>query len=286
MRANLLDVVTSALDASTAVPALSTYDFTTAQAVVAASERADRPVILLVPPKAAAGTGGRRLVTALRHLADDAAVPVCVQLDHAVDLELVEQAVAAGADAVLADGSALPHAENAAFVARARELAGPDVVVEAELGSLPGDEDTARTSAAGAMTDPGAVPGFLAASGADLLAVNVGNVHGHYQGTPRLHWSRLEQICEAADRTPLVLHGASGIPETMLVRAPLAGIGKININTELRAAVLAALADRLEERRHQGLDLWALLGDWTGTVREFTALAHGLTTAEARSRNS
>ena len=68
MRANLLDVVTSALDARTAVPALSTYDFTTAQAVVAASERADRPVILLVPPKAAAGTGGRRLVTALRQI--------------------------------------------------------------------------------------------------------------------------------------------------------------------------------------------------------------------------
>ncbi|MFC6257420.1 class II fructose-bisphosphate aldolase, partial [Kocuria oceani] len=58
MRANLLDVVTSALAAHTAVPALSTYDFTTAQAVVEASERAGRPVILLVPPKAAAGTGG------------------------------------------------------------------------------------------------------------------------------------------------------------------------------------------------------------------------------------
>ncbi|OLT12120.1 fructose-bisphosphate aldolase [Kocuria sp. CNJ-770] len=286
MRANLLDVVTSALAAHTAVPALSTYDFTTAQAVVEASERAGRPVILLVPPKAAAGTGGRRLVTALRALADDAATPVCVQLDHAVDLDLIEHAVAAGADAVLADGSSLPAAANAAFVARARELVGPGVVVEAELGSLPGDEDAAMTSEAGGMTDPGEVPGFLDGSGADLLAVAVGNVHGHYRGTPRLHWSRLEQICEAAERTPLVLHGASGIPETMLVRAPLAGIGKININTELRSAVFAAVADRIEQRRHQGLSLWALLEDWTEAVGEFTTLAHRLTTAEARSRNS
>ena len=117
MRANLLDVVTSALAAHTAVPALSTYDFTTAQAVVEASERAGRPVILLVPPKAAAGTGGRRRVTALRALADDAATPVCVQLDHAVDLDLIEHAVAAGDDAVRGVGSALPSAATAAFVA-------------------------------------------------------------------------------------------------------------------------------------------------------------------------
>lgn len=286
MRANMLDVVTTALDARTAVPALSTYDFATAQAVVEASERADRPVILLVPSKAAAGTGGRRFVTALRHLADDAATPVCVQLDHAVDLGLIEQAAAAGADAVLADGSALPAAENAELVARARDVVGPGVVLEGELGSLPGTKDTARTTGPGGMTDPDEVPGFLAASRADLLAVAVGNVHGHYQGIPRLHWGRLEQICEAAGRTPLVLHGASGIPETMLVRAPLAGIGKVNINTELRAAIFATLADRCEERRSQGLDLWALLEDWTGSVGEFTTLAHGLTTAEACPRNT
>ncbi|MEX5296936.1 class II fructose-bisphosphate aldolase [Kocuria sp. CPCC 205268] len=284
MRAHMLDVVTSALAARTAVPALSTYDFTTAQAVVGSSERAGRPVILLVPSRAATGTAGRRFVTALRHLADDAATPVCVQLDHAVDLGLVEQAVAAGVDAVLADGSALSAGENAAFVVRARELAGPDVVVEAELGSLPGDGDRARTSEAGGMTDPAEVPAFLAASGADLLAVAVGNVHGHYRGAPRLHWNRIEQIRAAGGPVPLVLHGASGIPETMLVRAPLAGIGKININTELRYAVLAALTDRLEQRRSDGLDLCALLEDWTREVGEFTTLAHGLTTAEARPR--
>jgi tagatose 1,6-diphosphate aldolase GatY/KbaY len=280
VRANMLDVVTSALDARTAVPALTTYDFSTAQAVVDASEHADRPVILLVPPKAAAGTRGRRFITALRHLADDAATPVCVQLDHAVDLELIERAVAAGVDAVLPDGSALPPDENAAFVAGARKLVGPDIVVEAELGSLPGDEDTAQASMAGGMTDPDEVPAFLAASKADLLAVAVGNVHGHYQGTPSLHWNRIQEIRDAAGQTPLVLHGASGIPETMLVRAPLAGIGKININTELRSAIFETLADGLEQRRNQGLNLLALLADWNDTAYFFTTSTHGLTTAE------
>jgi tagatose 1,6-diphosphate aldolase GatY/KbaY len=274
VRANMLHTVTRALAANSAVPALTTYDFTTAQAVVAASERADRPVILLVPPKAAAGAAGSRFIRALRTLADDAAVGVCLQLDHAPDLDLIRAAAAAGVDAVLADGSALPNDRNADFVSRAREALGDGIVLEAELGNIAGDEDIAQAQETAGMTDPDDVPGFLARSGADLLAVAVGTVHGHYKGTPRIDWERAGRIRAAAGGVPLVLHGASGIPAADLARAGTAGIGKVNINTELRTAIFGTLGDTVGSHRANGLNMLGLLADWTATVEGFTAGAH------------
>ena len=109
MRARLDHLVVSALQQGAAVPAFTCYDFTTALAVVEAAEEAGRGVILLVAPKTAATPNGLRLISALRGLADSAGVPIAVQLDHASDLRVIADAVAAGADSVLVDGSSLPY---------------------------------------------------------------------------------------------------------------------------------------------------------------------------------
>lgn len=278
MRARLNDVVAGELADGGAVPALTCYDFTTALAVVSAAEEAARPVILLVAPKTAAGPGGMRFMTALRGLADAASVPVLVQLDHAADPELILAAATAGADSVLADGSPLEPAANAAFVAGVvRSLAGLDIVVEAELGALPGDEDDASAAAEAdrfaGMTDPALVTGFLAASGAGLLAVAVGNVHGNYKGAPHLDWNRLGAVKAAARTVPLVLHGASGLDEADLRRAAGAGIGKVNINTELRTSTLAAVADALPGMQAAGQNMLGLLGVWSGSAAATAAWA-------------
>ena len=264
MRANLRDIVSGELAGGRAVPALTCYDFTTALAVVAAAENAGRPVILLVPPKTAGGAGGLRLISALRGLADAAAVPVLVQLDHAPDPVLILAAVGAGADSVLADGSALTPQANSEFVAGVvRSLAGRGITVEAELGALPGDEDDAGAAAAAdpaaGMTDPSLVAEFLEFSGADLLAVAVGNVHGNYKGEPKLDWSRVEAVRAAAGGVPLVLHGASGLPAADLVGAAAAGIGKVNINTELRTSTLAAMEQSLPAMRAAGENMLGTL---------------------------
>ena len=136
MRTRLDHLVTSALQHGSAVPAFTCYEFTTALAVVAAAEDAGRGVILLVAPKTAATSNGLRLIRALRGLADSAAVPVAVQLDHAADLQVMADAVAAGADSVLADGSSLPYEDNVALVQAARSLLGPDVVISSRVGRL------------------------------------------------------------------------------------------------------------------------------------------------------
>lgn len=275
MRTRLDHLVTSALQHGSAVPAFTCYDFTTALAVVAAAEEAGRGVILLVAPKTAATPNGLRLIGALRGLADAAAVPVAVQLDHATDLKLMADAVAAGADSVLADGSSFPYEENIALVRAARELLGPDVVLEAELGGLAGDEDRAfGADQSGApvpgLTDSAQVEDFVSRTGAELLAVAVGNVHGRYKGEPQLRWDVLQDIA-VRTHIPLVLHGASGIPAEELVKAASMNVGKVNFNTELRTGVLSTLQEQLPAHRSDGENLQGLLGHWNHSAASFAS---------------
>jgi tagatose 1,6-diphosphate aldolase GatY/KbaY len=287
MRTRLDHLVTTALQQGSAVPAFTCYDFTTALAVVGAAEDAGRGVILLVAPKTAATPNGLRLVAALRGLADAASVPVAVQLDHAADLNMMADAVAAGADSVLADGSSLPFEDNIALVVAARALLGPDVVLEAELGGLAGDEDRAfGTDPIGAdsagvavagLTDSAQVEDFVARTGAQLLAVAVGNVHGKYKGEPQLRWDVLQDIA-VQTHIPLVLHGASGIPADELVKAAAMNVGKVNFNTELRTGVLSTLQEQLPGHRADGENLQGLLGHWNGSAREFAGAALGMLT--------
>lgn len=282
MRTRLDHLVTSALQQGSAVPAFTCYDFTTALAVVGAAEEAGNGVILLVAPKTAATVNGLRLIAALRGLADTAAVPVAVQLDHASDLKVMADAVAAGADSVLADGSSLPFEDNIALVRAARALLGADVVLEAELGGLAGDEDRAfGADAAGVvvagLTDSAQVEDFVSRTGAGLLAVAVGNVHGKYKGEPQLRWDVLQDIA-VRTHIPLVLHGASGIPAEELVKAAAMNVGKVNFNTELRTGVLETLQEQLPGHRADGENLQGLLGHWNGSARAFAAAALGMLT--------
>ena len=291
MRVRLDQLVVSALQQGSADPAFTCYDFTTALAVVGAAEEAGRGAILLVSPSTAATANGLRLIAALRGLADGAGVPVAVQLDHASDLRVIADAVAAGADSVLVDGSSLDYEDNIALVRSARAAldvlasggagVGPEIVIEAELGGLAGDEDRAFGSdaagnapAAGTagLTDSAQVEDFVARTGAQLLAVAVGNVHGKYKGEPELRWDVLQDIA-VRTRIPLVLHGASGIPAAELVKAAAMNVGKVNFNTELRTGVLETLEARTAAHRTDGENLQGLLADWDAAAGTFAATA-------------
>lgn len=269
MRAQLDVIAAAALARRAAVPAFTCYDFTTAIAVVEAAEAAAAAVILLVAPKTMASASGTRLVRALRGLADSATVAVSIQLDHSSDLGLILTGVEAGVDSVLVDGSSLPYEENIRLVRSARKAIGdPRIVLEAELGGLAGDEDKAFATEAAELTDPDLVSDFVRRSGARLLAVAVGNVHGNYASEPNLRWDVLRDIA-AQSTVPLVLHGASGLPATDLAAAPSVGVGKINFNTELRTGVLSAVQREIDARRYDGEDLLGLLAAWQDAARTF-----------------
>jgi tagatose 1,6-diphosphate aldolase GatY/KbaY len=251
--------------AGAAVGAFTCYDVTTALGVIRAAEARNDPVILLLGDASFTGRDGRLLALALLAVAREARVPACVQLDHASDRELIAAALEGGLGAVMADGSRLPLDENTEFVRAIRDVAGV-AGLEAELGHIEGGEDVAAAASAGAFTDPDVAAAFVAATGADCLAVSVGNVHGRYATTPDLDWGRLAAIRQRVD-VPLSLHGASGLPDADVRRAIQLGISKLNVNTELRARYLDELERRLPDVR-DGLRLLELERSIVAAVSE------------------
>ena len=257
MLADFRDLLAERRGVGAGLGAFTCYDLEAAAGVLAAAAEHGGGVVLLVSSAAFAAPGGGELVAALRAVAERSAAPACVQLDHVTDLALIERAFDAGAGAVMADGSRLALEENAALVAAAVAIAGRfGGAVEAELGHVSGDEDVATAAAAGRLTDPDVVAAFVARTGAACLAVSIGNAHGTYAQPPALDWPRLDAI-RAATTVALSLHGASGLGEQPIRRAIRAGVTKVNVNTELREAYLAATAAALAGAQdgHRVLDL-------------------------------
>jgi len=240
----LAEVLREARQAGRAVGAFNVYNLEGALAVRQAVERVGLPAILQVHPSALQ-FGGTALLATLLDIA--ARTPlVHVQLDHASDETSIRLALEAGVHGVMADGSHLDLSANRAWTATMVEAAhAKGAMVEAELGKLAGMEDGLAVELRDAkMTDPAVVADFLAATNVDALAVTIGNVHGKYSmDPPVLDWPRLDAIRQSAGDTPLVLHGASGLPDHMLHTAIRAGICKFNVNTEVRAAARQAARD-------------------------------------------
>lgn len=253
-----------------AVGAFTAYNLEQAEAILAAGARAGAGVMLLVSSQALRSRLGPPLVAALRAVAERADAPCCLQLDHETDLGAIEAALDAGVGAVMADGSRLPFEQNVAFVRTAVDLARRHGAgVESELGHVAGDEEIAVAVARGALTDPDEAERFAARTGADCVAVSIGNVHGRYREPPALDWERLAAVRERVPAA-LSLHGASGIPDADVRRAVGAGIAKVNVNTELRDRWFEVL-DRRAGELAAGAQLLRLGEELADAVQEVVA---------------
>lgn len=243
MLVKTLELVQEARRKRIAIGAFNTYSLEYTRGIVAAAEKLNAPIILQLGVQSVR-TGGEPLAMATLAAARVARVPVAVHLDHCPDMGLIEQCFAWGFSSALADGSHLPFAENIDFTRRAVEIAARSGgAIEAELGYLAGTEDGVTIEEVKAsLTDPAQAHEFVATTGAAMLAVAIGNVHGYVPNPPSLDFERLSHIATQVD-VPLVLHGASGISKKHLQRAILMGIAKLNINTEVRTAFLQAIAD-------------------------------------------
>lgn len=242
MLVNTLELVQEARHKGIAIGAFNTYNLELTRAIVAAAEKLNSPIILqLGVPSIRAG--GTSLALATLTAAQVAQVPMAVHLDHCSDMGLIEQCFAWGFSSALADGSRLPFTENLAFTRRAVDIAtGYGGTIEAELGYLAGTEDGVTVEEVeSSLTDPLQAREFVVETGAAMLAVSIGNVHGYVPNPPSLDFERLAQIANQID-VPLVLHGASGIAKAEIQQAVRMGIAKLNINTEVRTAFLKAIA--------------------------------------------
>jgi len=251
--------------------AVGAFNINNLEALLAVSEAAveeKSPVIVAVTPSAIKYAGLAYLSEIVKTAAKSVPVPMSLHLDHGEDFETVSKCIGAGFTSVMIDGSFLKFEENVALTRRVVDLAHPKgVAVEAELGRLAGVEEKTVEEKEAVLTDPDAAKEFVKKTGVDALAVAIGTSHGAYKfkAEPKLDFERLRQIREKVS-VPLVLHGASsvpqwiiekavkygaelagakGIPEEHIKKAISFGIAKINIDTDLRLAFTATVREVL-----------------------------------------
>ncbi len=244
--ANAGTLVQQAHDGRRAVLAFNLVTLEQAEGIVAGAERVGTAVIAQISENAVRFHGGqlRPLAAAAGEVARAAGVDVGLHLDHVTDEGLWRQAPDAGFTSVMVDASTLDHAANVAVTAAAaRWLHERGLWVEAELGEV-GGKDGAH--APGVRTDPGEAAAYVAATGVDSLAVAVGSSHAMTERTAGLDLELIGRIRDAVP-VPLVLHGSSGVPNTMLVAAVGAGMVKINVGTLLGVAFTGAVRHQLEQ---------------------------------------
>ena len=204
----------------------------------------------------------------------DTDLPIALHLDHGEYFDVCKSCIDGGFSSVMIDGSKYSFEENIEMTRKVVEYAhARGVTVEGELGKLAGIEDAVNVSEADAMfTNPAEVEEFVTRTGVDSLAIAIGTSHGAYKfkpGTkPQLRFDILEEVGRRLPDFPIVLHGSSsvpqeyvqmvnqyggampdaiGIPEEMLRQAAKMAVCKINIDSDLRLCMTAAVRKHLAE---------------------------------------
>ena len=254
-----------------AVGAFNVVNMEMVQAIIAAAEKEKAPVILQTSEGALKYMGTQLVSAMVRTMAEQASVPVALNLDHGTTYESAMDCVNNGWTAVMIDGSHHALEENIALTKKVVEGAhAKGVSVEAELGKLAGIEDNISVAEKDAMhTDPEEAKVFMRETGVDYLAVAIGTAHGKYKGKPELDFERLETLKKDLN-VPIVLHGASGIEADDIKRAISLGVNKINIDTDLRIAFTDALRAELAKDANV-FDLRKFLGPARDAVTEVVA---------------
>jgi fructose-bisphosphate aldolase, class II len=255
--ADPMQVISQARDGGYAVGGFNMHNEETTQALVRAAERAQAPVFLQVGRAIVPHMGLRRAYELTRRVAEESDAEVIIHLDHGPWDEVFE-AIKLGFQSIMYDGAHLPFEENIRTTRHVVQVAHSfGIPVEAELGKIP-DADEA-VDWASYYTDVKEAERFVAETGVDTLAISVGIVHGVPQSDPQpLEIQRTKEI-KAATGVPLVLHGASGVPDDEVRAAIAAGVHKFNADTDLRHAFRSGIEDvwgrgdrQLEEAMAEG----------------------------------
>ena len=256
-----------------AIGAFNVNNMEIIQGIMDAAAEAKSPVILQASSSAIKYARIGYLMKMIEAaVAEHPEVPVAIHLDHGPDFETAKMCIDSGFTSVMIDGSKYDFGENVRLTKQVVDYAhSKGVVVEAELGKLAGIEDEVNVDAKDAMyTDPAEAEEFVKRTGCDSLAIAIGTSHGAYKfkGEAKLRFDILKEIKERIPNTPIVLHGAStvipelvdmcnkyggnipgakGVPDEMLNEASKSGVSKINVDTDLRLAMTAAIRKTFAE---------------------------------------
>jgi len=281
---NTIDMFKKAYDGGYAIGAFNVNNMEIVQGIMSAVGKLNAPVILQVSAGARKYASHPYLVHLVEAALEENDSPVALHLDHGADFEICKDCIDGGFTSVMIDCSSKPFEENIAETRRVVEYAHErGVTVEAELGSLAGVEDDVHVSAEdSSYTRPEEVEEFVSRTGCDSLAIAIGTSHGAYKFTaeqctrnadgilvpPPLRFDILEEVSRRLPGFPIVLHGASsvpqefvkiinqyggqmpdaiGIPEEQLRKAATLAVCKINIDSDIRLAMTAAIRKHFAE---------------------------------------
>ena len=257
-----------------AIGAFNVNNMEIVQGITEAAKEENAPLILQVSAGARKYAKHVYLIKLVEAALADTDLPIALHLDHGADFEICKSCVDGGFSSVMIDGSHHDFEDNIALTKKVVEYAhAHGVVVEGELGQLAGIEDDVNVIEDKAhYTDPAQVEEFVTRTGVDSLAIAIGTSHGAYKfkpGTkPQLRFDILEEVSRRLPGFPIVLHGASsvpqefvklvnqyggnmpdaiGVPEEMLRKAATMAVCKINIDSDLRLAMTAAIRQHMAE---------------------------------------
>ena len=218
-----------------AVPAFNIHNLETLQVVVETAAELKSPVILAGTPSTISYAGGDYIVAMAEVSAEKYNIPIAIHLDHYESIEEVKHFVDLGFKSTMIDASHENFEDNIKIVKEVVEYAHKfDATVEAELGRLGGQEDDLIVDEKDSIyTNVDQAREFVERTGIDSLAIAIGTSHGLYKGDAKLDFERLKDIRSKVS-IPLVLHGASDIPDELVKKAISLGICKVNIATDLK----------------------------------------------------
>ncbi len=269
---NSKEILHNALVGNYGVGAFNFVNIEMLKAILSSAEENKSPVIIQCSTGAIKYAGAKVLADIAKDYVKDMTVPVCLNLDHGKTFEDCKNAIDAGFTNVMIDASSLPKEENIALTKRVVEYAhARNVTVEAEIGVLAGVEDEISASDEDAKyTNPSEAYEFVNATNVDSLAIAIGTSHGpvKFKGEPHLRFDILEEVSKLLPNFPIVLHGASsipqdmvklaiqygakldnakGVPDELLKKACSMAVCKVNTDSDLRISFTAGIRKYLSE---------------------------------------
>ena len=256
---NAREIMMEAAKGKYAIGAFNITNLVQMEAVVQAAVDRRAPVIIQTSVKPSKFLGPQVLVAIYRALAESAPIPICLHLDHCTEIDYCKKLADIGYTNIMIDASKQVYEEN---IRQTKEVADychsvGDISVEGELGTVSGVEDQIRVAEdEAALANPKQAVAFVEYTGVDIFAPAIGTAHGVYKTkNPKIDFERLGQINKMLNgdgiKTPLVVHGGTGLPDDYIKRLLEMGGAKFNVSTELKRCLIDTTFDYITNHRDE-----------------------------------
>jgi tagatose 1,6-diphosphate aldolase GatY/KbaY len=256
---NAKEIMVEAAKNGYAVGAFNITDLLQFEAVIDAAIETKSPVIVQTSVKPSKFLGTNMMVAIYRTLAESAPVPVCLHLDHCTEIDYCKKCADAGYTNIMIDASKQPFEEN---IRQTKEVVDychsvGNISVEGELGTVSGVEDQVKVAEDEAqLANPKQAVEFVERTGVDIFAPAIGTAHGVYKTkNPKVDFERMAVINKMLNgngiKTPVVVHGGTGLPDDYIEKLLAAGGAKFNVSTELKHTLIDAKWEYINAHRDE-----------------------------------